>query len=93
MIESTNGAVWLTWQSGAVANVAAFAVRAFAAEVETCSGIGWTNARHTIAMIVATVAQALTNERLIPNGSDSNPKATLSPGGRLFLFSDPCRCA
>ncbi len=43
---------------------------------ELCSGIGWTNAKHTIAMMVATVAQALTKDRLIPGGALCKCRAT-----------------
>jgi hypothetical protein len=44
-------------------------------------------------MMVATVAQALTKERLIPDGSVSNPKATVGYGHRSFFAAKNCRFA
>jgi hypothetical protein len=64
VMESTKGAVAPSSWPGAAATPAGFAA-APAPTLETCSGMGWTNARHTMAMIVATVAQALTKDRLI----------------------------
>lgn len=55
-----------------------------------CSGIGWTKAKHTIAMMVATVAQALTKDRLIQSGSRCKTRASRVRGTGSFSAESSC---
>ena len=90
---STNGGVSLIWSgpgrltfadAGTVFSVAGLAV---------CSGIGCTKAKQTIAMMVATVAQALTKDRLIPETGKSKQGASPVRSRQAFFGAPPCTFA
>lgn len=82
-VESTNGGDSLTFPVSGTESSVKPGVSPPARAL--CSGIGWTNAKHTIAMMVATVAQALTKDRLIPERAMCKSSAIGMTGNRAFF--------
>lgn len=88
---STNGGDSLTFPVSGIESSAKPGVSP--ADRAVCSGIGWTNAKHTIAMMVATVAHALTKDRLIPDPAMCKSSASRAREIGRFSAVSCCKSA